>query len=92
MQPIRPNGIVAFPLSLATPSTIPTHGDNKGAIDLALNPVTGRRSKHIDIKHLVICKYIEQVALLKSGSVQFRADFPEPRTGLWVQFRGFPEP
>jgi len=32
---------------------IPIHGDNKGAIDLALNPVTGRRSKHIDIKHHV---------------------------------------
>ena len=28
---------------------IPLHGDNKGAIDLALNPVTGRQSKHIDI-------------------------------------------
>ena len=28
---------------------IPLHGDNKGAIDLALNPVTSRRSKHIDI-------------------------------------------
>ena len=33
---------------------IPIHGDNKGAIDLALNPVTGCRSKHIDIKHHVI--------------------------------------
>jgi len=33
---------------------IPIHSDNKGAIDLALNPVTGCRSKHIDIKHHVI--------------------------------------
>ena len=38
---------------------IPLHGDNKGAIDLALNPVTGRRSKHIAIKHHVIREYIE---------------------------------
>jgi hypothetical protein len=33
---------------------IPLHGDNKGAVDLALNPVTGKRSKHIAIKHQVI--------------------------------------
>ncbi len=39
---------------------IPLHGDNKGAIDLALNPVTGCRSKHIDIKYHVICGYIEK--------------------------------
>ena len=36
------------------------HGDNKGTIDLAENPVMGRRSKHIDIKHYAICKYIEE--------------------------------
>src|SRR5258707_4524919 len=39
---------------------IPLHGDNKGAIDLALNPVTGHRSKHIDIKYHVICGYIKK--------------------------------
>src|SRR5580692_8540864 len=38
---------------------VPLHGDNKGAVDLALNPVTGHQSKHIDIKHHVICEYIE---------------------------------
>ena len=38
---------------------IPLHGDNKGAVDLALNPVTGHRSKHIDIKHHVIREYVE---------------------------------
>ena len=37
---------------------IPIHGDNKGAIDLALNPVTGRCSKHIDIRCHVIREYI----------------------------------
>ena len=39
---------------------IQLHGDNKGAIDLALNPVMGRQSKHIGIKHHVIREYIEQ--------------------------------
>ena len=33
---------------------IPLHGDNKGAIDLTLNPMTGRKSKHIPIKHHAI--------------------------------------
>jgi hypothetical protein len=41
-------------LGYSIDNPIPIHGDNKGAIDLALNPVTGRRSKHIDIKHHVI--------------------------------------
>ena len=39
---------------------IPLHGDNKGAVDLALNPVTGRRSKHIPIKHHTICEYVKE--------------------------------
>jgi hypothetical protein len=39
---------------------IPLHGNNKGAVDLVLNPVTGRRSKHIPIKHHAIHKYIEE--------------------------------
>jgi hypothetical protein len=39
---------------------IPLHGDNKGTIDLAFNPVTGRRSKHIAIRHHVIREYIEK--------------------------------
>ena len=38
---------------------IPLHGNNKGAVDLVLNPVTERRSKHIPIKHHTICKYVE---------------------------------
>ena len=38
---------------------IPLHGNNKGAVDLAQNPVTGRRSKHIPIKHHAICEYVE---------------------------------
>ena len=47
-------------LGYSVDNSIPLHGDNKGAIDLALNPVTGYRSKHIDIKYHVICRYIEK--------------------------------
>ena len=47
-------------LGYSVDDPIPLHGDNKGAIDLALNPVTGCRSKHIDIKHHVIRGYIEK--------------------------------
>ena len=55
---------------------IPIHGDNKGAIDLALNPVTGRRSKHIDIKHHVIREYIEknQISLIRTPTTEMVAD------------------
>ena len=58
---------------------IPLHGDNKGSVDLSLNPVTGRKSKHIPIKHHVICNYIEndQVELLRAD-FSYRAQlFPE---------------
>ena len=40
-------------------SPIPLHCDNKGAVDLALNPVTGRGSKHIAIKFHAIREYVE---------------------------------
>ena len=55
---------------------IPIHGDNKGAIDLALNPVTGRRSKHIDIKHHVICEYIDKgyISLIRTPTTEMVAD------------------
>ena len=55
---------------------IPLHGDNKGAIDLAENPVTGRRSKHIDIKHHAICEYIEEgkISLIRTPTTEMVAD------------------
>jgi hypothetical protein len=55
---------------------IPLHGDNKGAIDLAVNPVTGRRSKHIDIKHHAIREYIEegQISLIRTPTAEMVAD------------------
>ena len=45
---------------------VPLHGDNKCAVDLALNPFTGHQSKHINIKHHVIHEYIEdgQISLI----------------------------
>jgi hypothetical protein len=58
-------------LGYSVDDPIPLHGDNKGAIDLALNPVTGRRSKHIDIKHHVIRGYIENkyISLIRTPTV-----------------------
>ena len=55
---------------------IPLHCDNKGAIDLALNPVTGRRSKHIEIKHHVIREYVEgaTITLVPTPTAEMLAD------------------
>ena len=55
---------------------IPLHGDNKGAIDLALNPVTGRQSKHIAIKHHVIREYVENhtISLVRTPTLDMVAD------------------
>jgi Reverse transcriptase (RNA-dependent DNA polymerase) len=63
-------------LGYSVDNPIPIHGDNKGAIDLALNPVTGRRSKHIDIKHHVIREYIdnEQISLVRTPTTEMVAD------------------
>ena len=60
---------------------IPLHGDNKGAIDLALNPVTGRRSKHIDIRYHAIREYIERgtIVLERTPTAEMLADgFTKP--------------
>ena len=63
-------------LGYSVDDPVPLHGDNKGAIDLALNPVTGRRSKHIDIKHHVIRKYIEKgyISLIHTPTEEMVAD------------------
>ena len=55
---------------------IPIHGDNKGAIDLALNPITGRRSKHIEIRHHAIREYIEKgvISLMRTPTADMVAD------------------
>ena len=63
-------------LGYSVDNPIPLHGDNKGAIDLALNPVTGRRSKHIGIRHHVIREYIEQgqITLIRTPTAEMVAD------------------
>ena len=55
---------------------IPLHGDNKGAIDLAENPVTGHQSKHINIKHHAICEYIEEgkISMIHTPTAEMVAD------------------
>jgi hypothetical protein len=55
---------------------IPLHGNNKGAVDLVLNPVTGRRSKHIPIKHHAIHEYVENghIELIRTSTNDMLAD------------------
>ena len=68
-------------LGYSVDEPIPLHGDNKGAIDLALNPVTGRRSKHIEIRHHVIREYVERctIALVRTPTAEMLADgFTKP--------------
>jgi hypothetical protein len=57
-------------------SPIPLHCDNKGAVDLALNPVTGRHSKHIAIKHHAIREYVEAevIDLVQTPTGEMLAD------------------
>jgi hypothetical protein len=63
-------------LGYTVDSPINIHCDNKGAVDLALNPVTGRRSKHIDIKHHAILEFIEQdqISLTRTPTAEMVAD------------------
>ena len=68
---------------------IPLHGDNKGAIDLAINPVTGRRSKHIGIKFHAIREYMETsvIDLVRTRTEDMLADgFTKslPKVNLWL--------
>ena len=57
-------------------SPIPLHCDNKGAVDLALNPVTGRRSKHIAIKYHAIREYVDTkvIDLVRTPTGEMLAD------------------
>jgi hypothetical protein len=70
------------------PDPIPLHGDNKGAVDLALNPVTGRRSKHIPIKHHAIREYVEDgsIELIRTPTTDMLADgFTKPHSHARLQ-------
>ena len=63
-------------LGYSVNNPIPLHGHNKDAIDLALNPVTGRQSKHIAIKHHVIREYVENhtISLICTPTLDMVAD------------------
>ena len=63
-------------LGYSVDDPIPLHGDNKGAVDLAVNPVTGCRSKHINLKHHVISRYIEKedISLIRTPTEEMVAD------------------
>jgi Reverse transcriptase (RNA-dependent DNA polymerase) len=65
------------------PNPILLHGDNKGAVNLVLNPVTGRRLKHIPIKHHAICEYIEEgfIELVRTPTIDMLTDrFTKPHS------------
>ena len=59
--------------------TIPIYEDNKGAVDLAGNPVYHKRVKHIDIRYHDIREKVadETVIALK---IPFRANFADVHT------------
>jgi hypothetical protein len=63
-------------LGYSVDNPIPLHDDNKGAIDLALNPITERWSKHIAIRHHVIREYIENgtISLIRTPTVEMVVD------------------
>ena len=68
-------------IGYAVEDPIPLHGDNKGSVDLALNPVTGRRSKHIPIKFHVVREYVEDglIDLVRTSTHDMLADgFTKP--------------
>jgi hypothetical protein len=43
-----------------TPATLILYGDNKGSIFWSKNPITEKRSKHIDIRYHYICNVVEK--------------------------------
>jgi Reverse transcriptase (RNA-dependent DNA polymerase) len=51
-------------------------GDNHGSMKLTLNPVTGRRSKHIAIKYHAIHGYVEdeQIEIISTSTADMLAD------------------
>jgi len=63
-------------LGYSVNAPIPLHCDNKGAVDLALNPVTGCRSKHIEIRHHVLREYSEsgQISLIHMPTAEMVVD------------------
>jgi len=50
-------------LGFNQPSPLPIFVDNKGSVDLALNPVHHKHTKHIDIKHHFIRQCLEDLTV-----------------------------
>jgi hypothetical protein len=63
---------VALPLD----QSITIYGDNKGSVDLANNPITGRGTKHIDTRFHYIRQCIQEqtVSLTRIPSAEITAD------------------
>jgi hypothetical protein len=59
--------------------TVPIYEDNKGAVDLAGNPVYHKRVKHIDIRYHAICEKVADgtVIVLK---ISTRSNFADVHT------------
>jgi hypothetical protein len=55
---------------------VPLHGDNTESVKLSLNPVIGRKSKHIPLRYHVIRDYIEkdQVKIIRIPGDEMLAD------------------
>ena len=56
---------------------IPVFEDNKGAVQLAQNPITNSNSKHIDVWHLFLRELVgrEEVSIIHVPSQFQHADF-----------------
>jgi hypothetical protein len=75
-------------LSYDISNPIPLHSDNKGTVNLALNPVTRRRSKHIPIKHHAIHEYVEDrfIELIRTPTADMLVDgFTKLHTYMWLE-------
>ena len=66
------------------PSRLLIHVDNKGSVDLALNPVHHKRTKHINIKHHFIQQCLEDFSV-ELVQICWKGDFTQ-RT--WTQCWG----
>ena len=60
-------GILAFPMPSLEPMSISVYEDNKGAINLAKNPLSSSNSKHIDVRY----HFLRELAASGDISVQY---------------------
>ena len=60
-------GILAFLMPSLEPMSIGVYEDNKGAIDLAKNPLSSSNSKHIDVRY----HFLRELAASGDISVQY---------------------